>query len=128
MNEYGDVLEYFTAIKYECFTHTKELKKIKGGFLIKSIFDQLKNRSLNISTPKNMLIDFTHGHSIVNILNTLNVYEVNLDNYHQRSIDFVNKQEIFDIFLFVFFSSFMCHHLRARCTSICTRMAAVNIM
>lgn len=83
-NEYLDVLELFAAIKYKSFTHTTEGKKIKGGFIIKDIFDQLKNKTLSLknetmgsSKPEKLTIYFTHGHAIVNVLNTLNVYEVN---------------------------------------------------
>lgn len=72
-----DTIELFTAIKYESFTHTTPLKKIKGGFAVKQIFDQLKNKTLGISKPNRVYLYFTHGHSVVNILNTLNVYKVN---------------------------------------------------
>lgn len=77
LNKSRDIMELFTAIKYESFTHTTPMKKIKGGFFIKEIFDRLKNRTLGVSKPNNMFLYFTHGHGVVNILNTLNVYEVN---------------------------------------------------
>lgn len=77
LNKSRDTIELFTAIKYESFSHTTPMKKIKGGFAIKKIFDCLKNRTLGDSKPHRMFLSLTHGHAMVNILNTLNVYEVN---------------------------------------------------
>lgn len=79
-NKSRDVLEYFAAIKYESFTHTTEMKKIKGGFILKEIFDTFKIKTRDkLSPPRHMVLYFTHGHTIVNILNTLNVFEVKND-------------------------------------------------
>lgn len=75
------VIALFAAIKYESFTHTTPLKKIKGGFAVRKIFDCLKNRTLGVFKPKRMFLYFTHGHAVVNILNTLNVYKVKMAFY-----------------------------------------------
>lgn len=77
-SKYRDVLELFTAIKYVSFTHTTLGKKIKGGIFLKDIFERLKNRTLGAMEPNRLFISLTHGHAIVNILNTLGVYEVNI--------------------------------------------------
>lgn len=54
------------------------MKKINGGFEIKNIFDLLKNKSQDqLTQPKHMVLYFTQAHTFVNILNTINVYEVN---------------------------------------------------
>lgn len=78
LNKSGDTIELFTAIKYQSFTHTTPLKKIKGGFAIKKIFDCLKNKTMGVSKPDRMHLFVTHGHTIVNILSALNVYTVNI--------------------------------------------------
>lgn len=89
MNKSRHVLELFTAILYESFTHTAAMKKIGRGFIIKDVFDRLKNRILNDSSrPNRMLLYFTHGHTIVNILNSLNVYEVREENIQMPFYDY----------------------------------------
>lgn len=93
LNKSRDIMELFTAIKYESFTHTTPMKKIKGGFFIKEIFDRLKNRTLGATKPNNMILYFTHGHAVVNILNTLNVYEVTANEAN------VNVSDILNIYL-----------------------------
>lgn len=101
LNKERKTIELFTAIKYESFTHTTPMKKIKGGFEIKKIFDCLKNRTLSDAKPSRMFLYLTHGHVVVNILNTLNVYEVNA----HENCKFIQHRWIL-ICLFVFSSMF----------------------
>lgn len=58
-------------------THTKEMKKIGAGFLLKEMLDRFKDKSQSKLQPnRSVWIYSGHDYTITNILNTLNLYEV----------------------------------------------------
>lgn len=68
-------LEYFSAIVMMAETHTTEMKKIRSGFLLKEMLDRFKDM---IKSPNERLLWIYSAHdiTIVNFLNSLDVYEV----------------------------------------------------
>lgn len=63
----------------EAYTHTTEMKKYRAGFLIKEMLDRFKNKSQSLLQPdRSIWIYSAHDTTIVNILNALNLYEVNI--------------------------------------------------
>lgn len=73
---HNQTLEFLTSVFYEAFSHTNEMKKIRGGFLIKEILERSKNKTLSFLNPDRLLwIYSAHDLTIVNILNTLNLYD-----------------------------------------------------
>lgn len=69
-------LEYLFAVFCEAYTHTRVMKKLKGGFLIKEILDRFKNKSLSLLDPdRSLWIYSAHDLTMINVLNTLNFYE-----------------------------------------------------
>lgn len=63
----------------EAYTHTNELKKYRAGFLIKEMLNRFKNKSQSLLQPdRSLWIYSAHDTIIVNVLNALNLYEVNL--------------------------------------------------
>lgn len=73
-------LAYFAAIKTMVETHTTELKKIRSGFLLKEMLNRFKD--MIISPNERLLwIYSAHDITIVNFLNSLNVYELHIPPY-----------------------------------------------
>lgn len=74
----NETLEQTCSIYIESFFHTDEMKKIKGGFLIKEILDRFRNKTLSILQPDRSLWFYSaHDLTIARVLNALNLYEVN---------------------------------------------------
>lgn len=72
-------LEYFASINMEAATHTTEMKKIRCGFLIKEMLNRFKAKTMpkSKSDDKLLWLYSAHDNTIINLLNTLNIYEVN---------------------------------------------------
>lgn len=72
----GGAFEYVASHWQTFITGTKELKRLKAGFLLKQIFDRFKNKT--ISLPPEQLLQVYSGHEITisSILNGLGVFEV----------------------------------------------------
>lgn len=70
------VLKYFSGLFYEAFTHTKEMKRIEAGFLLKEILNRFTSKSRSLLQPNRKLwIYSAHDLTIANVLNALNVFE-----------------------------------------------------
>lgn len=71
-------------------TRTPLMARLKAGFFIREMFDRFKNKSNgNLNPDRSMWIYSAHDGTIVNILTTLGLFEVNLPK----------------IFLFIFLSN-----------------------
>lgn len=87
-------LEYFSAIDMMVETHTTELKKIRSGFLLKEMLNRFKDM---IISPNGRLLWIYSAHdiTIVNFLNSLNVYEVRFPStLSEYMCFFFNKSSI----------------------------------
>lgn len=70
-------LEYLAAFHLQSFTHSTELKKLEGGFLIKEMLDRFTNKSQSLLEPNRSLwIYAAHDITLVNLLSALNLYDV----------------------------------------------------
>ncbi|XP_031635142.1 prostatic acid phosphatase-like [Contarinia nasturtii] len=70
-------LEYLSAVSYQIATYLPEMKKIRAGFLIKEMLDRFKNKTLsNLQPDRSLWIYAVHSTGIVNILNSLDVFEM----------------------------------------------------
>lgn len=62
----------------EIQSYNNELKKIKPGYLLKSIFDRMRNKIQSTLKPdRKLFMYFAHDITIVSILNGLGLYKVN---------------------------------------------------
>lgn len=98
----------------EAYTHTNEMKKYRAGFLIKEILDRFKIKSQSLLQPdRSIWIYSAHDTTIVNVLNALNLYEVDIMFivFIRILVDFINK---------FFSSSFTHRHSRLVYFSNCT--------
>ncbi|XP_055300692.1 prostatic acid phosphatase-like [Sitodiplosis mosellana] len=78
----GGDFEYLALSVYPIHTSTTETKKIKGGYLLKSIFDRLTNKTKSTLSPdRSIHASFAHDMTIVNVLNSLGLYEVHQPPY-----------------------------------------------
>lgn len=73
----NDTLEQIVGTHFEAMTHSNEMKKIKGGVLIREMLKRFKEKSLSRLRPDHSIWVYSaHDTTLANILNTLNVYEV----------------------------------------------------
>lgn len=64
---------------YEIQSYNNELKKIKPGYLLKSIFDRIRSKIQSTLKPdRKLFMYFAHDITIVTILNGLGLYKVNI--------------------------------------------------
>lgn len=62
--------------RFPAFTATTELKKLKSGFLLKDILDRFTEKYENTLSPNRSLwMYFGHKTTLINLLNTLGLYE-----------------------------------------------------
>lgn len=79
----GIDLNYIMLILAESYTHTKEMKKAKVGFLLKEIFDRFRDKAMSRLMPDRSLWLYTaHDFTIFSVLNTLGVPQVNRISYY----------------------------------------------
>lgn len=72
----GGDFEYLALAWYPLHTSTTITKKIKAGYLIKSIFDRLASKSKSTLSPNRTLwMQFAHDMTLVNVLRGLDLYE-----------------------------------------------------
>lgn len=69
--------EYLAMYYFQVFTPTIEMKKLKSGFLLKEILDRFTNKIQSTLSPNlSLMMYFAHDNTIVNMLNSLGLYEV----------------------------------------------------
>lgn len=67
----------YVASHWQTFiTGTKELKRLKAGFLLKQMFDRFKRKALSLLPDQLMQIYSGHEITVSSILNSLGVFEV----------------------------------------------------
>lgn len=84
ISEWGEALiepdgpfERFVFDWYATRTATREMCKIKSGFLLKEMFDHFASKSQGkLSPDRSVWMYFAHDHTIINLLHTLRMYEV----------------------------------------------------
>lgn len=70
-------INYLASLGYKTVTWTTEMKKIRAGFLLKDILDRFKEKAASRLNPDySFWLYMTQGTMIVNLLNSLNMYEV----------------------------------------------------
>lgn len=73
-------MEYITKYSYAMYTNTKELARLKFGFLLKDIMDRFKRKIESTLKPleRRLWLYTAHDYTISNILNGLGVFEVSI--------------------------------------------------
>ncbi|XP_031636631.1 prostatic acid phosphatase-like [Contarinia nasturtii] len=75
-------LEYLAAFELQSYSQSTEMKKLEGGFVIKEMLDRFKEKSLDTLKPNRTLwIYSAHDLTFVNILNSLNVFDLHMPPY-----------------------------------------------
>lgn len=73
----GSDFEYLAISWMPIHTATDQMKKIKAGYLLKTIFDRFTNKTQSTLKPdRNIWMYFAHDITIVNVLNSLGLFEV----------------------------------------------------
>lgn len=74
-------MELATSIQFAMFTYTRELARLKGGFLLKEILERCTNKTeLKLNPNRVMWMYSAHDTTVANLLNTLELFEVNFYN------------------------------------------------
>lgn len=72
-------LEYLSAAYFSAQTHNREMKKFGAGYLLKDMLVHFKDRAASHSKSKRRLYLYSsHDHKLVQILDTLGVFDVSL--------------------------------------------------
>lgn len=76
-------MDYLSKYWLKLITGTTQLKRLKSGFILKDIFDRFKNKTLSTLSPdRSMWLYSGHDVTIASVLNSLGVFEVNVDVFH----------------------------------------------
>lgn len=113
-------MEIISLAVYKSFTGTRELARIKGGFLIKEMLERFSKKiNLTLNPNRSIWLYSAHDLVIINELNTLGLYEVN------NSLKlFFNQIDLTNMFLFLF--SLIFHHVQVVCILNCINLIRVN--
>lgn len=69
--------EYLAELYFAIFTQTTEMKKLRGGFLLKEILDRSQSKSQSTLKPdRSLWMYFAHDNTIVDMLNSLGLFKV----------------------------------------------------
>lgn len=72
-------LEYISSVSYEASSYYTEMKKQRAGFLIKEILDRFTNKTMSLLNPdRSLWIYAIHSTGMVNLLNSLGVFDVSI--------------------------------------------------
>lgn len=75
----GGDFEYLAISWMPIHTANNQMKKIKAGYLLKTIFDRFTNKTQSTLKPdRNLWLYFAHDITIVNVLNSLGLFEVHI--------------------------------------------------
>lgn len=75
--KFNQTLEYLAAVWFEANTHTMEMKKLSGGYLIKEMLDHFKDKiSSTLKPNRSLWIYSAHDATIANVLNSLGLFDV----------------------------------------------------
>lgn len=89
----GD-LEMLARSFYQLFTPTAEMKKIISGYLLKEILDRCSQKMQSTLSPdRSLWLYFAHDVTMLNMLNSLNLYEVRI--YFVRILYFSHSHKPF---------------------------------
>lgn len=69
-------LEYLSAVLFETNTHTEELKRLNAGYILEQMLKHFKSKIALNAKPESLWIYSAHDETIVNVLNSLNVFDV----------------------------------------------------
>lgn len=73
----GGDLEWISNFAFEEATNTKELARLKSGFLLREILDRFNAKANSTLTPnRSIWLYSAHDLTIANMLNSLNLFEV----------------------------------------------------
>lgn len=72
----GDRFEYLANYWLKMITATKQLKRLRSGFLLKDILDRFKKKSHGLLPNQVMQIYSGHEVTISSLLNSIGVFEV----------------------------------------------------
>lgn len=77
----GGDLEYLYRLFFTFSTYTPKLSKLSTGFLLKDILDRATSKSQsNLNPNYSMYVYSGHDINIINLLNTLGLYSLNVSN------------------------------------------------
>lgn len=86
---------------YQLFTPTAEMKKIISGYLLKEILDRCSQKMQSTLSPdRSLWLYFAHDVTILNMLNSLNLYEVCI--YLVRFLFFLIHTNLFNRMILIF--------------------------
>lgn len=76
--EPNGIMEYITKYSYAMYTNTKQLARLKGGFLLKDILERFSQKIKSTLKPleRKLWLYTAHDYTLANILNGLGVFEV----------------------------------------------------
>lgn len=67
----------FMTNSFEFMVHTKEMQRLKGGFLLREMLERFTNKSESKLKPdRSLWIYSAHDLNIIYLLSSLNLYEV----------------------------------------------------
>lgn len=77
--EPNGIMEYIAKLHLKLFTDTKELAKLKSGFLIKEIMERFNRKTTsNLHPDRSLWLYSAHDITIGNVLNALGLFEVSV--------------------------------------------------
>lgn len=81
----ADLFDKVSVIWYTGYIRTNETLKAKGGFLLREIFERIKDKTLGILNPdRSLWIYSAHDNTLINTLSVLNIFDVKLPTYTLR--------------------------------------------
>lgn len=78
----GGDLQWIADRSFQLQTNTPEMARLKSGFLIREMLNRFNQKIKSQLDPdRNLWIYSAHDTTVANILNTLNLFEVNIYNF-----------------------------------------------
>lgn len=76
----GSDFQYLALFYFTIFSHTKEMKKFRSGYLLKEILDRSTNKTMSTLSPNRSLwLYFAHDNSMADMLNSLGLFDVSIE-------------------------------------------------
>lgn len=87
--EPNGIVDYIVKFSYRMYTDTKQLARLKSGFLLKEILEHFSQKANSTLSPdRSLWLYSAHDYTVSNMLNSLGLFEVGFFFVEKRKLFF----------------------------------------
>lgn len=90
--EPNGIVDYIVKFSYRMYTDTKQLARLKSGFLLKEILEHFSQKANSTLSPdRSLWLYSAHDYTVSNMLNSLGLFEVSFFFGKKKTFFFISS-------------------------------------